>query len=226
MSEMQVRLGNALLRALVDMKQTKNQLNIEDVGALFENMAQSLTKESKADAFIRQEIEKIAAYISHALEEIASITPSDEAEANDNPENNIKNISYANAELAAVVEATEHATNNILDAADIIQEKVATLSGNESTKKEIVDATIKIYDACNFQDITGQRIGKVVRTLDYLDTKISKLKSFIEETSTDGAELDEQFRDRRPDAVLMNGPQLPGSAPSQEEIDLLFAKSK
>lgn len=226
MSEMQIRLGNALLSALVNMKQTKNQLNIEDVGALFESMANSLaSRESQADAFIRQEIEKIAAYISHALEEIASIAPVESEDA-DNEQHDVRNLNYANAELEAVVKATEHATNEILDAADVIQEKVAALGGDEALKKEIVDATIKIYDACNFQDITGQRIGKVVRTLDYLNTKISKLKSFIDESSTGDADIDDEFRDKRPDAVLMNGPQLPGEAPNQEDIDRLFANTK
>jgi len=224
-SEMQVQLGNALLKALVDMKQTKKQLNIEDVGALFEQMASSLTnKESKADAFIRQEIEKIASHISHALTEIAAITPLDNEEGDE--EDNIRNISFANAELAAVVKATEQATNNILDAADVIQEKVTGLTGDEALKQEIVDSTIKIYDACNFQDITGQRIGKVARTLDYLDTKISKLKRFIDESSVENNEVDEEFRDKRPDAKLMSGPQMPGSAPSQDEIDQLFANIK
>lgn len=225
MSEMQTKLGNALLRGLIDIKQTKNKLNIEDVGALFENMAQSLTRESQADAFIRSEIEKIAAYISQALQEIASIAPPlEEADATPSDGNNIQNISYANSELAAVVAATEHATNNILDAADVIQDKVNTITGNDEAKKEIMESTVRIYDACNFQDITGQRIGKVVRTLDYLDTKISKLRSFIEETSVEAGDIDEEFRDKRPDAALMNGPQL--SAPDQDEIDRLFANTK
>ncbi len=222
-----MRIGNALLRALVDLKQTKNQLNIEDVGALFETMAQSLPHESQADAFIRQEIEKIADYLSRALNEIASITPEDEEseEAEQNGEPSIRNISYANAELEAVVQATENATNNILDAADAIQEKVAALPGDETAKQAIVDETIKIYDACNFQDITGQRISKVLRTLDYLDTKISNLKTFIDESHVVAPELDDKFKDKRPDAKLMHGPSMPGEAPSQEEIDKLFANS-
>ncbi len=220
MSEMQVKLGNALLKALVELKQTKKQLNFEDVGAMFEHMANSLNhKESQADAFIRQEIEKIASHISHAMHEIASINPSGEEDEKDN----IRNISFANAELAAVVQATEQATNTILDAADVIQDKLTVLNGDETAKQEIMDASIKIYDACNFQDITGQRIGKVVRTLDYLDSKITRLKQFIDESSTAG-EIDEEFRDKRPDAALMSGPQL--DAPNQEEIDKLFANLK
>lgn len=223
MSEMQVKLGNALLKALVDLKQSKKHLNIEDVGALFEQMANSLNhKESQADAFIRQEIQKIATHITQAMEEIAAINPTSGDEGDD--QDNIRNISYANAELAAVVAATEQATNSILDSADMIQDKVSKLNGDETAKQNIVDATIKIYDACNFQDITGQRIGKVVRTLDYLDTKISKLKKFIDENRSHDAEIDEKFRDHRPDAALMSGPQL--NAPNQDDIDKLFANIK
>lgn len=220
MSDTQVKLGNALLRGLVDLKQNKQQLSIEDVGALFEQMANSLnSRDSKTDVFIRQEIEKLATHISRALREIAAITPvsGELPEGEENP----RNISYANQELAAVVKATEQATNSILDAADLIQEKVVDLIGDEAAKQEIVDATMKIYDSCNFQDITGQRIGKVVRTLDYLETKIAKLKQFIEESAADSAEIEEEFLDKRPDAALMNGPQL--DAPDQNEIDRLFA---
>lgn len=228
MSEMQIKLGNALLSGLIGIKQTKNKLNIEDVGALFETMAKSLTKESTADAFIREEIEKIASYISHALEEIASIAPLAEEEsagkAGDDG-SSIRNISYANAELAAVVAATEQATNNILDAADAIQNRAGNIS-DAATKNEIMDATVKIYDACNFQDITGQRISKVARTLDYINTKIASLRSVIEETTVEVHEVDLQLHDKRPDAALMNGPQLPGAAPSQEEIDRLFSDAR
>lgn len=225
MTEMQVRLGNALLKALVGLKETKKHLNIEDVGALFEHMAQSLPRESSADMFIRKEIEKIANYISQALEEIASITPEDPPHGEEEL-HNIKNINYASSELAAVVEATEKATNDILDAADQIQEIVNSIDGHDVHKQQLVEASMKIYDACNFQDITGQRIGKVVRTLDYLNTKISKLKSFIEESSVElDSEIDEEFQDKRPDAHLMSGPQLPNSAPDQDAIDRLFASS-
>ncbi len=222
MSETQIKLGNALLKRLVELKQDKGELNIEDVGALFESMADSLKESSELDTFLRKEIEKLAQYITFALQEIASITPDDDE---DEEEPSPKNLSYANAELDAVVKATEQATNDILDAADVIQEKVGTISGHDDAAAAVNDATMKIYDACNFQDITGQRINKVLRTLDYLDTKLNKLKQFIDERSQISDEDLEDFKDKRPDAHLMSGPQLPDDLPSQDDIDKLFANS-
>ena len=222
MSETQVKIGNALLKSLVEMKEEKGELNMEDVGALFESMATSLPGEGTLDAFLRNEIQKLSEFLSKALSEISSMTPEeDEDEENPSPQN----ISRANSELEEVVKATEEATNTILDAADLIQEKVGSISGADEATGVIMDSTIKIYDACNFQDITGQRISKVVRTLDYLDVKIKNLKQLIDERIAPTGDVDEEFKDKRADAHLMSGPQSSGEAPSQDDIDKLFASS-
>ncbi len=37
------------------------------------------------------------------------------------------------------------------------------------------DATTRIYEACSFQDITGQRITKVVATLKTIERKVAHI---------------------------------------------------
>lgn len=217
MSDTQIKLGNALLRSLVDLKEKKGKLYIEDVGALFQNMASSLGSNSLPEQFLRTEIEKMAKYISHAMAEISSISLDKDVDKN---ERNVQNISLAGEELTAVVKATEKATNDILDAADLIQENLGKVGGDPKAGQAILDATTRIYDACNFQDITGQRITKVLATLEFLERKINNLKALFDQTN-EGYNPDmSDLQDKRADAHLMHGPALDG--PSQDEIDKLF----
>ena len=74
--------------------------------------------------------------------------------------------STATEELDNVVEATEQATSEILQAAEEIQEVAWTLreKGAEAELCDTLDQrATDIYTACSFQDITGQRTAKVVQ---------------------------------------------------------------
>ncbi|MDS4074295.1 MAG: hypothetical protein RKL24_14120, partial [Defluviicoccus sp.] len=80
-------------------------------------------------------------------------------------------VSVTTNELDAVVEATETATNCILASAEEIDGAVRTLRAfcardeEVSVLEEIAERVVRIFEACNFQDITGQRITKVVNTV-------------------------------------------------------------
>ncbi len=215
MTDTQIKLGNALLKSLVNLKEKKGNLNIEDVGALFQDMSSAFHVSSNVDTYIQQEIRKMANYITRAMGEISSIPlekPENEEEGDPR-----QNISLAHAELDAVVKATEAATNDILDAADQIQDNLS--KGDKMNADAIMAATAKIYDACNFQDITGQRIAKVLSLLEFLETKLNNLKRLFDVSGD--ADLEDAGGDTRSDAALMRGPQL--DTPDQEEIDKLFA---
>lgn len=219
MSQTQTKIGNALLRSLIELREQKGSVRIEDVGAMFEKVASSLHTESPTDSFLRNEIIRLADYITSAKEEIFGMVP--------NSEDSPRHLGKAGQELNAVVAATEEATNIILDAADEIQGVVAKLpKSNESTK--INDATIRIYDASNFQDITGQRINKVIKTLEYVEATVARLICLFSDSPdelSDAAEkLKEMLKDKRPDSELMHGPAL--KPPTQDEIDSLFSSVK
>ena len=49
----------------------------------------------------------------------------------------------------------------------------SSLTGEPATKLQ--DATTRIYEACSFQDITGQRITKVVTTLKTIEAKVAQI---------------------------------------------------
>ena len=81
----------------------------------------------------------------------------------------------------------------------------------------LLDATTRIYEACSFQDITGQRITKVVATLKTIDAKVAQIVGAFSGRRTDEAPAVPVL------AMLENGPQLPGQAMDQSDIDKLLA---
>jgi chemotaxis protein CheZ len=125
-------------------------------------------------------------------------------------------IPSATDELDAIVAHTATATDQILETCETLDAVGAQLRGK--TKAQLQDATTRIYEACSFQDITGQRISKVVAALKTIEQKVAVLVH----TFSDDANAP------RPPAPaletsLENGPQLPGNAMDQSDIDRLLA---
>jgi chemotaxis protein CheZ len=134
-----------------------------------------------------------------------------------------QDIPTATDELDAIVAATETATGEILDSVERIEKASATLEGEAATA--IQDAVTKVYEACNFQDITGQRITKVVRAFQAIEQKLTALMARFASVET-GAGVAPSVPARPVPAgeeALLNGPALPGGGVSQAEIDKLLA---
>jgi chemotaxis protein CheZ len=99
------------------------------------------------------------------------------------------------------------------------------------TGEKITGAVTNVYEACNFQDITGQRITKVVRTLKQVEDKVDALlAAFGEDAAQARAEQAAPNRKAEPECpeakerALMNGPAGPGDeSVSQDDIDALLA---
>ena len=131
---------------------------------------------------------------------------------------NGQHIPSATDELDAVIGATEQATATIMDSCDSIQTAIEPIE-DAAVKGEVTNQVMNIYEACSFQDITGQRINKVVKTLTQIEGSVEKLKELF-------GPLDEiqQIDTRSEDDKLMNGPQLDGEGMSQDDIDKLLAE--
>ncbi len=160
-----------------------------------------------------------AAAVETTLEELAALTHPGEEE--DDP------LTVCANELGAVVRATEGATDRILAAAEAMETAVAEIlahSNDPSVNRplgRVRDAVVEVYEASNFQDITGQRIAKVRRTLEAVESGLTTL------IAAWGPERVARYAGRRHGALeeekqLLNGPQMEGQAISQDEIDALF----
>ena len=130
-----------------------------------------------------------------------------------------KHIPGATDELDAIVESTSEATGTIMDSCDIISEKAAAVGGENGDA--ITAEVMKIYETCSFQDITGQRVSKVVKAFHEIEDKIDRLVSVL---GIKTSPLSEEEDTRTEDEKLLNGPQMPENAISQDDIDKLLAE--
>lgn len=135
-----------------------------------------------------------------------------------------KHIPTATDELDAVVESTAEATGTIMDAAEIIMEKAGEVGGENGDV--ITNEVMKIFEACSFQDITGQRITNVVKSLKAIEEKVSQMIKIISSRIPgigDSSDLPPEEDTRTEDEKCLNGPQMADKAISQEDIDKLLS---
>jgi chemotaxis protein CheZ len=135
-------------------------------------------------------------------------------------EGNEKRMTRAAGELAAAVDVMEKATNKILHAAEAIDQCSRKLAADDDPSRahDIRDQVARIYEACNFQDLAGQRIGKVISTLGLIEDGVAKL---IARSTGLGAAAQAKPSPRD----LLNGPRLDGDSghACQRDIDALFS---
>ena len=149
----------------------------------------------------------LANYIADARREISAMRPGD---LKDNQ------IPRAGQELDAIVKATETATEAIMAATEQIIDE-AGRSG------PVNDACMRIFEACSFQDITGQRITKVVKTLEHIESRLDVLQKAW---GPDFGQEEPEAPRIDGDAGLLNGPQLAGEGVSQADVDALLGEDR
>lgn len=184
------------------------------VRAVLTTMAGDLTA---MESVLLAELEGLGRTIARAKAEIAALKVEDIRDAH---------IPSATDELDAIVDHTAHATNEILDCCETLEQLQPELSGEAADKLQ--GAVTRIYEACSFQDITGQRIGKVVTALKAIEGRIASVVSAASgmpgpNAAPVSAAAPAQDNKRTEGEKLANGPQLPGSGVSQSEIDRLLA---
>ena len=135
----------------------------------------------------------------------------------------------AASELDAIVKDTEMATHTILESAEQIDDLTMALKNSAPSDfvadhvEQIAFIVTKVFEACNFQDITGQRINKVVSTLEFVEERVHNMISIWGEDAFAELPVPEVEEEARPeDSDLLNGPQLDGEGISQDDIDKLF----
>ncbi len=165
------------------------------------------------EAALLGELEALGREVARAKSEIAALRVDDI---------NASHIPTATDELDAVVSHTATATNEILDCCEVLEGLQARLKGADADA--LSGAVTRIYEACSFQDITGQRIGKVVSALKSIERRVAAVtQSFGRSGGEALLEPEMPAVPRTEGEELANGPQLPGAGSSQAEIDRLLA---
>jgi chemotaxis protein CheZ len=160
------------------------------------------------DKGVYSELRYIATYISRTRQEIAALRPNDIRE---------ERLPSAGAELEAIVRHTETATHTIMEAAEAIM--MAQPTNLETYAAEVQDKVLEIFQACSFQDITGQRVQKIVETLRHIEGRVAR---FAEVMGVEDAPCESSDRDKRKEKLLLNGPALNGPEVGQDTIDAMF----
>ncbi len=133
-------------------------------------------------------------------------------------------------ELDAVVKGTEQATEKILTAAESIENNAANLAnslnreGDHNMALDIQEQAISIFEACNFQDLTGQRITKVVNTMKFIEERVDHMISIWGGEDGFSGIKPEKLVGKTSDAHLLHGPSMEDDidTASQDDIDALF----
>lgn len=130
-------------------------------------------------------------------------------------------------ELRDVLQHTEDAAETIIDTATDIQSIVDASGADDAVKQQVGEKVTAMYEACNFQDISGQRIKKVMGKLVALEEKLQGLAQLAEHYGVDKGNGAEHVATNgvSSDADLLNGPQLSEHVPSQAEVDALFSST-
>jgi len=178
-------------------------------------MAVLRPQRQQESSHVLSELVAMSEAIARTRREISQITPPSKLDAH---------LVNATEELDQVVEATETATSEILQAAEEIQEVGWTLRerGNEAELCDMLDQrTTDIYTACSFQDITGQRTAKVVQTLRFIEQRINAMIEIwgVDDIASRFAALESMAEQEQ---HLANGPQRRGLGLGQDDIDAML----
>ena len=134
--------------------------------------------------------------------------------------------------LDDIVKNTESASNTILESMESIDETVGSLRSNTDPAVieacgKINDSVNQVFEACSFQDLTGQRITRLVKSLTFIEERVNamirvwgrdEISKVIDEVKQ------ESVTTKTADELLLHGPQSESKAIDQSEVDKLFSQ--
>lgn len=187
---------------------------IDDIAHVVGSLVKGTTHDDDIDK-IAVELRELLTYIGAAKDELIGMQPKSLSN---------RDIPDAGEQLDAIVKSTEEAAETIMDAAETVGALSDEAEGEMAEKLEKVST--ELFQASSFQDLTGQRITKVMRTLGHLEERLNALADAIGDEyikpHEDKIEVDDQGV-AKDDTDLLHGPQLEGEGNSQAEIDAILA---
>jgi chemotaxis protein CheZ len=179
------------------------------------NLAEAYRREIEEVILLRGEIHSIQEAIVETKRQVAALHSSP---------TEVGGMTQVAGELSAVVTDTEGATNRILSSAERIEILAGTLQSEQSMEAmraragEIAIEVAKVYESCNFQDITGQRIQRVCDTLNFVETRVGRMAEVWGGLSALNT-LIEQEREARQTERLSVGTHALAAGPKPAEND-------
>ena len=196
-----------------------NREVMEAIQHLSTKLDRFLTVDHEQIERIQVEISDIAGRIKATKLEMAALR---------HPLSNEDKFQEASEQLMAVVRATEVATNSIIGAVEQIEDIVDEVRSQlpeggyqHSRLKDLSEATVRIFEACNFQDLTGQRITKVVQALAFIEERVESMMSVWNQKEFEALPLPPSIH-KTDGGLELHGPSSESQSISQADIDALF----
>lgn len=196
-----------------------------EVAALHAENAELDAEQDDMRRDVRVEIAQMVRSIGKAKTQIAAIK---------NPVVGRDEMEKASLQLEEITKSTEDATNEIMSATDEVEQLLKRIHAQTVDDPDVAplideasERLIAIIEACAFQDLTGQRVTQVVKTLRYIESRVLAMIDIwgLEAFQDIDIPLDENDEDAAGESdedELLNGPALAGAGLSQADIDALF----
>ena len=161
---------NQLMSAIGEIKEILSEHSVptEIPSQIMDDFRSDMAEAAK----IKAELVLIQKAIDQTKYEIAALHLSGE----ESPD-----INRMSDELGAIVSGTEQATESILSAVEQIDENITDLRATLKTDNQkdmaadIQEQVVKVFEACNFQDLTGQRISKVIKAFGFIEQRVDQM---------------------------------------------------
>jgi chemotaxis protein CheZ len=182
----------------------------KEVVDIIQSVLAGMNRETPMENQLHDQLTSISSYIQNMRSELAQMR---------SIEISHNHIPTATDELDAVVSETAKATGTIMDACEKIEGIAGTMDGQNAD--DLRQAVTSVYEACTFQDITGQRINKVVKALKNIEAKVGEILDALSHApkAPDAAKPDAP----KDGKTIMAGPAIGGPTVNQDEIDKLLA---
>ena len=175
--------------------------------------------EDKIDfAILEKNLKSLFSYIQRVRMEIAALNRDADG---------VDKFATMGEQLDAIVESTRDATDVIIDSleknGDVVGKlkEVITDEDHIALLNQVLDNNNAVFEACAFQDLTGQRVTKIIKSITYVEARVNALMEIWGRKELDRIKI-EPDGELTKDEIMLHGPQLKADAISQDEIDKLF----
>ena len=183
-------------------------------------MESAVDKDQQFDA-LKAEVVRLFDAIQKIKSEIAAIK---------HPKSDFDHFNTVADQLQAIVGSTEMATNDIMEATEVILSATAEAEADGTSEdarkaalQRITDSTNHIFESCSFHDITGQRISKIVKTMNLIEGTLNSLVVLVGEQGLAALPMEvRKVDDTDVEGEPLHGPALGSEGFSQADIDKLF----
>jgi len=194
-----------------------NRARLDDVGE-GDALVSEPRHRAEAGPLDERELAALHEVIAHHRRELSALVT----------EGKDRRMARAAGELSAAVEGMETATQKILASVEVIDDCARAFASaftddyHHGLAQDVQDHVVRIYEACNFQDLAGQRIGKVIVTLIMIEERVAAL---LERCNTTDSANRPAAAGSPSNGAFINGPRLDGDSghANQDDIDAMFA---